>query len=80
MLLIGLGTVADGVWQIARFRAPEQMAQLAAEHSETWRGLAVAVLQRVVLETILSNAGGQPKCQYVYLLREVTDVVADQQC
>ncbi len=78
--LLGFGTVADGVWQTARFRAPEQMAQAAAEHSEAWRGLAVAVLQRVVLEKTMAQRGGAPKCQYVHLLRAVNDAVAAKQC
>src|SRR5262249_46841708 len=39
--LLGFGTVGDGTWMTARFRKPEAMAQLAAEHSEAWRGLGV---------------------------------------
>ena len=46
-----------------------------------WRGLAVAVLQRVVLEKLLPEAGmPEPKCQYVHLIKEVTDAVAAKQC
>src|SRR5207302_8694555 len=78
--LLGFGTVADGAWQTARFRAPERMAQLAGEHSEAWRGLAVAVLQRVVLEKAWAPTGQRPKCQYVHLLREVQKAVASKQC
>ena len=78
--LLGFGTVADGVWQTARFRAPEQMAQLAAEHSEAWRGLGVAILQRVVLDKAMSQGGGQAKCQYVHLMREVNEAVAAKKC
>ena len=33
--LLGFGTVSDGVWQVARFKAPDEMAKLAAPHSET---------------------------------------------
>ena len=51
--LLGFGTVADGVWQTARFRSPELMAQLAGEHSPAWRNLAVAVLHRVVLDKLV---------------------------
>src|SRR5260370_19796449 len=47
--LLGFGSVADGVWQTARFRSPEVMASLAAEHSPTWRSLAVSVLHVLVL-------------------------------
>ncbi len=79
--LLGVGTVADGVWQTARFRAPALMQQLTGDHSPAWRGLAVAVLHRVVLDKLLPEAGlGTPKCQYVHLLREVTDAVAGKQC
>jgi uncharacterized protein (DUF1015 family) len=78
--LLGIGTVADGVWQIARFKSPELMAQLAAEHSASWRSLAVAVLHRVVLDKVLAGAGHAPKCQYVHLIREVEEASAARQC
>jgi len=78
--LLGFGTVADNTWQLGRFRAPEQMARLAADHSEAWRGLGVAILQRVILEEALPQAGGPPKCAYVHLLREVNDSVSAKQC
>jgi uncharacterized protein (DUF1015 family) len=78
--LLGFGTIADGTWLTARFQAPERMAKLAGEHSEAWRGLAVAVLQRVVLEQAFAKSGEPPKCQYVHLLREVQDAVAAKQC
>ncbi len=79
--LLGFGTVADGVWQTARFRSPELMTQLAGEHSEDWRGLGVAILQRVVLEKLLPEAGmREPKCQYVHLLKEVEDAVGAKSC
>lgn len=79
--LLGFGTVADGVWQTGRFRSPALMAELASEHSPAWRGLAVAVLQRVILEKLLPESGRkQPKCQYVHLLREVNEVVAARHC
>jgi uncharacterized protein (DUF1015 family) len=77
--LLGFGTVADRVWQTARFKSPALMAQLAAEHSEAWRGLAVAVLHRMVLDKLLA-AQGTPRCQYVHLLREVNDAVAAKSC
>ena len=79
--LFGLGTVADGVWQTARFRAPARMDELAADHSPAWRGLGVAVLQRVILEKDLPAAGrGPAKCQYVHLVREVNEAIAGKQC
>jgi uncharacterized protein (DUF1015 family) len=79
--ILGFGTVADGVWQTARFRAPQRMAEWAPQHSPDWRGLAVSVLHVVVLDRLLPQAvGGQPQCRYVHLLREVTDAVAARQC
>ncbi len=79
--LLGFCTVADGTWQTARFKSPQSMADLAVEHSLSWRGLAVAVLHRLVLDKLAVDAGlGQPKCTYVHLLREVTDAVAAKQC
>jgi uncharacterized protein (DUF1015 family) len=77
--LLGFGTVADGVWQTARFRAPAEMARLAASHSEAWRGLAVSVLHVLVLDHLLAGQG-KAACQYVHLLREVTEAAAARQC
>jgi uncharacterized protein (DUF1015 family) len=79
--LLGFGTVADGAWQIGRFVSQPLMTELAGEHSPSWQTLAVAVLQRVVLERLLPGAGmAAPKCQYVHLLTEVNEAVAARQC
>jgi hypothetical protein len=75
--LLAFGTVADETWQLGRFVRPEVMAELAGEHSASWRSLAVAVLQRLVLDKLL---GAKPSLGYVHLLREVTDAVAAKQC
>lgn len=75
--LLGFGTVADDVWLTARLMTSDVMAELAPEHSADWQGLAVAVLHRLVLDRLM---GGKGKCQYVHLLREVTDAVAAKQC
>src|SRR5262249_12793749 len=77
--LLGFGTVADGTWQTARFRAPAEMARLAAEHSEAWRSLAVSVLHVLVLDHLLAGQG-KPACSYVHLLRGVTDATAARRC
>lgn len=79
--LLGFGTVADGVWQTARFRAPEVMAERAANHSPAWRGLGVSILHVDVLDNLLSTGlGVKPQCRYVHLLREVTEDVAARRC
>ena len=80
--MLGFGTIADGVWQLGRFKSPQLMAEVAAEHSEAWRELAVAVLHRVVLDRLLraGSVSDGPRCRYVHLLKEVTDVVAAKSC
>jgi uncharacterized protein (DUF1015 family) len=79
--MLGFGTVADGVWQTARFKAPAEMAKLAAEHSETWRGLAVAVLHVLVLDRLVGpSLGAKPLCKYVHLLSEVREATAAKAC
>jgi hypothetical protein len=79
--LLGFGTVADGVWQTARLVKPAVIADLAPQHSETWRGLAVAVLHELVLGRLVPGpAGGQPKLRFVHLLSEVTGAAAVREC
>jgi uncharacterized protein (DUF1015 family) len=79
--LLGLGTTADGMWQTARFRAPQVMAELAPEHSPDWHGLAVSVLHVLVLDRLLAQGtGGRLECRYVHLLREVIEATAGKQC
>jgi uncharacterized protein (DUF1015 family) len=74
--LLGFGTVADGQWHIARFRSPQLMAELAAEHSPAWRSLAVSILHVAVLGNLLPACD----CRYVHLLREATEAAAAKQC
>lgn len=79
--LMGFGTVADGTWLTARLKAPEEMGRLAAEHSPTWRTLAVAVLQVLVMDRLLAPASGAKLgTKYVHLLREVEESVAAKEC
>src|SRR5262249_48269560 len=51
--ILGFGTAADGVWQVAHFQKPAAMEALAPEHSADWRGLGVAILQVLVLNHLL---------------------------
>ena len=77
--LLGFGTVADGRWQMARFRSPRKlMAELAKEHSSPWQSLGVSILHVAVLGKLLANA--KPLCRYVHLLSEVTAAVAAREC
>lgn len=79
--LLGLGSVADDTWQVARLTTPQKMDELAANHSPAWRGLGVSILHVLVLDHLMPRAvGGQPVCRYVHLLREVTDAVAAREC
>ncbi|HEY1186724.1 MAG TPA: DUF1015 domain-containing protein [Gemmata sp.] len=75
------GTVADGQWTVAKFRAPEVMATLAPEQSPDWRALGVSILHKLVLDRLVrEKVGGTPMCKYVHLLSEVTDSTAKNEC
>lgn len=76
-LVLGFGSVADNQWFAARLRDPSVMDGLAPDQSLAWRGLAVSILHKLVLEKLL---GGTPTCQYVHLMKEVTDAVAAKTC
>jgi uncharacterized protein (DUF1015 family) len=79
--LLGFGTVADGAWHAARFRAPKLMAALTPDHRPAWQSLAVSVLHVVVLGKLVREAlGTMGECQYVHLLREVLEAVAAKRC
>ncbi len=78
---LGFGTVADGQWLVAKLRDSRIMAELAPEHSEAWRSLGVSILHQLVLQRLLpARVGGAPVCQYVHLLSEVTQAVAQKAC
>lgn len=70
----GFGTL-DGVWQFARFKNQARMDELSADHSPAWRELAVAVLQRVVLDKAMPG-----QVTYVHLIKEVNDAMAAKEC
>ena len=79
--LLGFGTTADGVWHVARLRDNGLMADLAPEHSLGWRGLAVSVLHVLVLDHLVpAKLNAKPTCQFVHLLREVTEALAAKSC
>jgi uncharacterized protein (DUF1015 family) len=70
--VLGFGTLADQAWLLARFNAESLMNQLAAQHSEAWRSLAVSRLHVVVLDKLLTDLG-KASCRYVHLMKEVND-------
>jgi len=79
--VLGFGTVADGGWHLARYRSPDEMARLAADHSPAWRGLGVSILHVQVLDGLLApTLPERPTCRYVHLIDEVLADVAAKKC
>jgi uncharacterized protein (DUF1015 family) len=79
--LLGFGTVADGGWHIARLTNSAAMADLAKDHTQEWRELAVGILHVLVVNKLApERLGASPKCEYVHLLGEVTDATAGNRC
>jgi len=71
---LGLFTAADQRWTIARI-TPEgrtRLAQAAADHSQDWQGLGVAILHRLMIDTLLQSPT-LPKPHYVHLVSEVIE-------
>lgn len=77
--LLGFGTVADGIWILARLRSDEAMDRLVPQQSPEWRSLGVSILHELVLKDRLASAG-TPSCRYVHLLDEVLTDVAAKGC
>jgi uncharacterized protein (DUF1015 family) len=71
---LGLFTQADERWTIARLSdaGRSKMADVAEEHSADWQGLGVAVLHRLLVETLFA-ARDLPKPRYVHLVEEVVE-------
>lgn len=71
---LGLYTVKDKQWTLARLTdaGRAKMAEAAAEHSDDWQSLGVAILQRLVMQTLL-KADKLPKPGYVHQVFEVSE-------
>jgi uncharacterized protein (DUF1015 family) len=69
---IGFFTRKDERWTIARIadEGRKRMAQVASEHSSDWQGLGVALLHRLVVDSLF-GAPDLPKPTYVHLVSEV---------
>ncbi len=79
--VLGFGTVADGKWLAVELADAGALDAVATDKSADWRGLAVSLLHRLVLEKLLPAAvGGQPALTYVHRLDEVTAAVAAGMC
>jgi uncharacterized protein (DUF1015 family) len=74
---LGLFTCADERWVVAQItdRGRARLAELAPERSPDWRDLGVAVLHKLVVESLL-GAAGHPTPVYVHRLEEVTAALA----
>jgi uncharacterized protein (DUF1015 family) len=71
---LGLYCAADERWLVATITdaGRARMAQLASDHSSVWQGLGVAILHRLVVDSLLA-ASGLPKPRYVHLVQEVVE-------
>ena len=69
---IGLYTVEDGSWTIARITPTGRgrMKQVAHEHSADWQGLGVSILHRLIIQDLL-GINDAPKPTYLHLVDEV---------
>jgi uncharacterized protein (DUF1015 family) len=69
---LGLYTARDERWVVATITdvGRARMAEIASDHSTAWQGLGVAVLHRLVIDTLL-GARDLPKPRYVHLVDEV---------
>jgi uncharacterized protein (DUF1015 family) len=80
--VLAFGTVADGLWTLARLRSDQTMDRLAPGQSPDWRSLGVSILHVLALGHLLSTAGSETglKCRYVHQLGEVLDEVKARGC
>ncbi len=69
---IGLFAGLDKRWMVARITdaGRQRMAELASKQSGDWQGLGVALLHRLIIESLL-GAKDLPKPKYVHLVDEV---------
>lgn len=80
--VLGFGTQMDGKWIVARVTDASPMKTLAANQSDAWRGLAVSLLHKLVLEHLLPQSlpGTTASCRYVHQLEEVLTAQQAGQC
>jgi len=72
--VLGLFTNKDERWTLATITpaGKAKMATIATDHSADWQGLGVAILHRLVMETLL-DAKDLPKPKYVHSVSEVIE-------
>ena len=80
--LFGIGTPADGKWLLARATDTSPMLDLAPDQSDTWRGLGVALLHRLLVDHLIvgANPGSEPQFKFVHLMNEVTEAMSKKSC
>lgn len=71
---LGFYTAADNCWTLATVTDAglARMTEIAAEHSADWQSLGVALLHRLVMDTLL-QATNLPKPMYVHSVEEVAE-------
>jgi len=81
---VGQGGLAfglpDGTWLVARPKDLSVMAELAPDHGKDWRNLSVSVLHRLVLGRLLRPTGSAFEIDYVHLVSESADALAEKRC
>ncbi|HLQ45553.1 MAG TPA: DUF1015 domain-containing protein, partial [Planctomycetaceae bacterium] len=80
--VFGFGTIKDGQWLFGRVADASPMKTLAAEQSDAWRGLGVALLHKLVVEHCLKKAypSSNPTFQFPHILDEVIEAVHAKSC
>lgn len=76
---MALYTGKDGKWSLIQLTdaGREEMAEIATDHHPEWQELGVALLHRLVIDTLLGLAGHE-KPRYVHQVEEVIEGLRDQ--
>jgi uncharacterized protein (DUF1015 family) len=71
---VGLFTRKDNRWTLVSITESgrAELARVASEHGDDWRGLGVSVLHRLIIDTLL-YASNLPKPMYVHSVQEVAE-------
>mgnify|MGYP001500709153 FL=1 len=76
--MIGLFCAADDQWVLAKVNeaGAARLQEIASDQSSDWCGLGVSILHRLILDDLLGLTD-LPKPDYVHLVGEVVDGLAD---
>lgn len=80
--VMAFGTAEDGQWLVARLDDTSEMAKLAPEHTEAWRGLGVSLLKELVIgKWLKARYPNSPmNIEYVHLVREASQALSERRC